>query len=222
MRILPPPPNNEWQHSINSFCGGSVSYTATNCIALFLNWVFNGQSFQYVFVYNFPNMNAMSHRSYLFLLIALETIFENQLSTLLQRIFDNLSSRMTQLPNCHHDVGFKICRYLIVRGYDDFQKWRCLDSWFERPSFAKYIGYLVGLYVSGLKAFHCLELFYTCACMAFLFALWNWGDWQPWHYIYRLSSSSLPSIRTWDQLNGEKRAGKSAHCKVERINHVGS
>jgi len=33
------------------------------CIALFLNWVLHGQSSQYVLVYNFTNMYAMSHRS---------------------------------------------------------------------------------------------------------------------------------------------------------------
>ena len=30
-----------------------------------------------------------------------------------------------------------------------------------------------------------------------------------------LSSSSSPSIRTWDQLHGQILAGKSAHCKVK-------
>ena len=53
------------QRSINSFCVDSPSYTAMNSIALFLNWVFNSQSFQFIFVYNFTNMHAMSHRSYL-------------------------------------------------------------------------------------------------------------------------------------------------------------
>jgi len=48
------------------FCGSSASYTATNCMAVFLNWVLPGQSFQYVLVYNITNMHAMSHRSDLF------------------------------------------------------------------------------------------------------------------------------------------------------------
>jgi len=39
--------------------------------------------------------------------------------------------------------------------------------------------------------------------------------------MYHLSSSSLPSIRTWDQLRGETLAGKTAHCNVKRINRVG-
>jgi len=38
--------------------------------------------------------------------------------------------------------------------------------------------------------------------------------------MYGVSSSSLPSIRTWNQLNEETRAGKSAHCKVKRNNRV--
>jgi hypothetical protein len=40
---------------------------------------------------------------------------------------------------------------------------------------------------------------------------WNGGERQPWHHMYRLSSSSSPFIRTWDQLNGDKLAGKSSH-----------
>jgi len=54
----------ECEQSVNSYRGGSISYTVTNYISLFLNWVFNSQSFQYVFVYNFTNMYAMSHQSY--------------------------------------------------------------------------------------------------------------------------------------------------------------
>jgi len=38
--------------------------------------------------------------------------------------------------------------------------------------------------------------------------------------MYRLSSSSLPSSRTWDQLNGDTLAGKSSHRKVNLINRV--
>jgi len=34
------------------------------CLASFLNWVFNGQSFQYVLLYTFKIMLPMSHRSY--------------------------------------------------------------------------------------------------------------------------------------------------------------
>jgi len=35
--------------------------------------------------------------------------------------------------------------------------------------------------------------------------------------MYRLLSSSLPSLRTWDQLNGETLVGKSANRKVEQV-----
>jgi len=51
----------------NRFCGGSVSYTATNCIALFLNGVCYGQFFWYVLVFNFTLFHAMFHRAYYFL-----------------------------------------------------------------------------------------------------------------------------------------------------------
>jgi len=63
LKILCLPPTIECPWSVNSFCGGSVSYTAMKCIALLLNWVLRDQSFQYVLVYNFRNMHAMSHRS---------------------------------------------------------------------------------------------------------------------------------------------------------------
>jgi len=58
---LPPPIDRP--QSVNNSDGGSGSYTALMCIVLFLNWVLCGQSFQYVRVYNFTNMHAMSHRS---------------------------------------------------------------------------------------------------------------------------------------------------------------
>jgi len=61
--ISRPPPTIEHARSINNHCGGSVHYTAMRCIAVFLNWVLHGQSFQYVCIYNFTNMHAMSHRS---------------------------------------------------------------------------------------------------------------------------------------------------------------
>jgi hypothetical protein len=58
---------NEWQWSINSFCGCSLSYTVTNCITFCLNWLFNTQSVRYVFVFNFTTMCATSYRSHFFL-----------------------------------------------------------------------------------------------------------------------------------------------------------
>jgi len=69
--------------SLWDFCGGSLSYTAMTCIALFLHWVLRSQCFEYVLVYNFTNMHAMSHRSDILLLVALQSIFENPHSTLL-------------------------------------------------------------------------------------------------------------------------------------------
>jgi len=57
------PPANEHQWSINSCCSGSVSYPAMNYTTLFLDWVINSQSCQYVSVFHFTNMHAMSHRS---------------------------------------------------------------------------------------------------------------------------------------------------------------
>ena len=40
--------------------------------------------------------------------------------------------------------------------------------------------------------------------------------------IYHLSSSSLPSITTWDRLNWETLAGKSAHREVTVLSRVGN
>jgi len=62
--ISHPPPTIERPWSISSFCGGSVRYTAINCIALLPNWVLRGQFFQYVLVSNFTNIYRMSHRSH--------------------------------------------------------------------------------------------------------------------------------------------------------------
>jgi len=58
-----PPPKIELPRSVNAFGGGSALYTAMECIALLLNWVLCGQSFQYVLVHNFTNMHVMSRRS---------------------------------------------------------------------------------------------------------------------------------------------------------------
>jgi len=64
--ILSPPRTIERPRIINNFGGGSVRYKAMNCIALLLNSVLHGQSFQFVLVYNITNMHAMSHRCDLF------------------------------------------------------------------------------------------------------------------------------------------------------------
>jgi len=60
------PPENERQQSISRFCAGAVTYTATYCIVLYRNSIFNSQSFPYVVVYYFTTMYAMSHRAYFF------------------------------------------------------------------------------------------------------------------------------------------------------------
>jgi len=61
--ILHLPLTTECQWSFNPACGGSVSCTATNCTAWFVNAVINGQSSLYVPVFNFTIIHAMSHRS---------------------------------------------------------------------------------------------------------------------------------------------------------------
>jgi len=61
--ISHPPPTIECAQSVNNSCGGSACYTAMKCIVLFQNCVLRSQSLQYVLVYNFTNMHAMSHRS---------------------------------------------------------------------------------------------------------------------------------------------------------------
>jgi len=58
--------------------------------------------------------------------------------------------------------------------------------------------------------------------MAILSILQNWINQQLWYYMYRLSSGSVPSLRTCDQLNGESLAGESSHRKVDYINCIGS
>jgi hypothetical protein len=68
-------------NGVNGYGGSSVSYIATNCIESFLNWEFNNQSFHYSLIYNFTTMYAMSSRSSFFLVLAVQLIFKNQLST---------------------------------------------------------------------------------------------------------------------------------------------
>jgi len=76
LTISLPPPTIERPLSVKIFCGGSVSYTAMNCIALLQHWVLQGQSFQFVLVYNFTNMHAMSHRSVWFACSCRVNIYE--------------------------------------------------------------------------------------------------------------------------------------------------
>jgi len=193
-----------------------------NCTALILNQVQHGQSFQYVFVYNFTNMDAMSHRSDFLLLVSVESIFKNQLHTLLWwNIWQSLKLNYPR-SNYHRDVVFTIFKYLVARGYNLFSKWTCLHLWLERTYFPNNNWCLVGFNECRLESSHCLALFLTCAVVAFLFLLQNWADWQRWHHMYHLSSSSSTSTRTWDQVNEETLAHKSSDRKVKRIHSVGS
>jgi len=45
---------------------------------------------------------------------------------------------------------------------------------------------------------------------------------QPWIHMYRLSSSTSPSIRTGNQIIVEPVAAQSSNLKVEQVNRVGS
>ena len=132
------------------------------------------------------------------------------------------STIITQLPTSYNHVRLPSYKYLVGRGYGIFQKWTGLHSWFDQPYFTNHISCLVGFNECRFEASCCLEWCFTCTLMAFLFALWNWRDQQPWHHMYSFPSSSSPSIRTWDQLCGETLTGRSIHCKVQWINQVES
>jgi len=136
--------------------------------------------------------------------------------------FDSLSTWMSESPSSYNHVGFPIYKYLVARGYNIFQKSMRYYSWFDWPYFTTHIRHLVGFNEYGLEASNCLEWFLTCAFVAFLFALWNWGDRHPWHHMSLLSSSSSPFIRAWNQLHGETPTGNTAHYRVKWTNRVGS
>lgn len=68
----------------------------------------------------------------------------------------------------------------------------------------------------------CLQSLPTATFMSIWFALWNWGDRQPWNHIYHVLSSSSQSNRIWDLVNGDTVAGKISHPIVKQINTVGS
>jgi len=53
--------------------------------------------------------------------------------------------------------------------------------------------------------------------VAILFTHWNSGDRQPWHHMYRFPSSSSPSLRTWDQLNGTTLLATSHTTKLNEL-----
>jgi len=134
--------------------------------------------------------------------------------------FGSVLIRITKLSNSYRHIRFEIFQHLSARGDDLFQKRLCLSSWFGQPYFTNHLRYFVGFNECSLEAANCLESVQTCALVAIIFTLRNWGEWQLWHHMYGLSSSSLPSIRTWDQLNGVTLAGKSSHRKVKWICRV--
>jgi len=135
-----------------------------------------------------------------FMLVALKSIFKKQCSTWPETIFwQSAKSNFAEFsfpPQC------QIQKHLVTRGCDSCKKWMCLYSWFKRTYCANHLRCLVGFNECRLKAVHCLEYLSTCAFLAILFTIRNSRDWQPQHHMYFLSSSSLASIRTWDQLNG--------------------
>jgi len=96
--ILLLPPTNERQQCVNSFCAGTITYTATKCIALYLNWFFNAQSFQYVLVYNITTMHAMTHRAYIFVARSPRVNIEEPV--FLSTIRYLSTSFQVQLPSC--------------------------------------------------------------------------------------------------------------------------
>jgi hypothetical protein len=84
--ISRPPSTIDHPHCVNSFCGSSKCYTGMNCIVLLLNRVSCGPSSQSVFVFHLTNMHA-SLTDLIFTLIAVESIFKNPKSALLDRYF---------------------------------------------------------------------------------------------------------------------------------------
>ena len=69
----------------------------------------------------------------------------------------SLSSQITQLSNSYRHVRFTIFEHRIARGYDLFQKYTCLYSWFEGPYFTNHLWSLVGINEFRLEAAYCLE-----------------------------------------------------------------
>ena len=54
-------------------------------------------------------------------LVAVESIFKNPQSGLLNCYFGSLSGWITQLSNFYGHVGYSLSEHLIARGYDLFQ-----------------------------------------------------------------------------------------------------
>jgi len=91
------PPKNERQQSVNSFCAGAVTYTASYCIVLYWNWTIDSQSFQYILVYHYTTMHGMSHRAYFF--VARSSRVNIQEPAIFSTIPYLLTSFQSQLPS---------------------------------------------------------------------------------------------------------------------------
>jgi len=139
VKMFHTPPTIEQAQIINNVYSSSVSYTAMKCIALLLNCVVHSLSFQYILVYNFANMHAMSHRSDFFCLQLKSNNLRTPILPYYNVTFVSLSRVIVQRSSANHDVGFKIIEYLIVTVYDIFQNWSCVYLWFEQPYITKHL-----------------------------------------------------------------------------------
>jgi len=90
---------NGSQRSVNSFCGGWITYTAFNWVASFLHHVFYGQSIEYVPVYNVTNIPATSQRSAFFLQRSLQKPYH-----LLNMSDKGTSTSINCVPNIIHGL----------------------------------------------------------------------------------------------------------------------
>jgi len=191
-----------------------------NCITLLPNCVLRGQSFQYVLVYNFTNIHAMSHRSDFFACSCRVNIEEptvcftvslpsaaSQVASLRfliptamsDSISINTSSLEVMISSKNERVFIRDLSDLTLQIVFD-ASWASLNVGSKRPN-----AWDNSRHASSWRFYlHC--------------GIEETG--QPSHDKYCSSSSSSPSIRTWDQLNGETLAGKSSHRNVKRINGV--
>jgi len=151
------PSTIELPQSIDNICWGSVNYKAMQCIALLVNWVLHGQSFQYVLVYHFTNVHTMFYRSDFFQLLLYSQYLRICILFYHKISFGSLWTCNTQLSNFYHDVWFKIFKYLSATGYDICQKWMCLYLWFEQPYCTNHLRCLVGFHKCRLETICCVE-----------------------------------------------------------------
>ena len=67
-------------------------------------------------------MHAMSHRYDFFCLYFKSQYIRTRILLYNHLTFGSVMSRITQLSNTYRDIGLKIFKYLIARGYDLFHK----------------------------------------------------------------------------------------------------